>query len=480
MSDTYTNPTPPPAAPGAEALSPGNASTVSALAKDYTGKMDALTGDMQKNFAAGEAAQAPYREKLLEVLNSPNAAKAHLEKAADAPKPQDYQKYSMEFASAMAVLGALAGRFTRNAGNASLNAFSGALKGWQEGNLQAYETAAKEWEQNTKKTIENNNIELEKYKEIMADKKLNIDQMMSAMNIVAAQYQNKIVFDSTVAKNYTMAFGAVDKMIIGQDKLQKSTDKLTQLRADQRAKIEAQVKTLNENPEMLAQMPIEKYLALKGAAEALGLTLNELPKGATWKAPITPRSAPAIAVAKYIQEGIAAGTPRTAADIQKFQAAQAGESAYARTAGSTAARIENATNEVEALLPQAIETSRALPRGKIVPVNKLVQDWLQGTSDPAYNDFALANFSLVNAYTRAMNPQGVPRITERLEQKAYGILSTATSPEAYEVQAARLWKEVQASKSAVAKTAEGRSAGDINAPMPGAKPADDGWTVKEK
>ena len=96
----------------------------------------------------------------------------------------------------------------------------------------------------------------------------------------------------------------------------------------------------------------------------------------------------------------------------------------------------------------------------------------------------LANFSLVNAYTRAMNPQGVPRIQERLEQHAMGILSTATDEKAYEVQVRRLWKEGQASKTATAKTAEGVTPGDINAPVPGmddAPPpaANDGWKVEK-
>ena len=137
--------------------------------------------------------------------------------------------------------------------------------------------------------------------------------------------------------------------------------------------------------------------------------------------------------------------------VAKFQ----GTKAYQSTAGRYGARVETATNEVEQLVPQALETSKALPRGKFVPVNKLLQAYQQGTSDPAYNDFAIANFSLINAYTRAMNPTGTPHVNDRLEQHAQGILSTATSPQAYEVQVRRLWKEVQASKQAIAETQKG-------------------------
>jgi hypothetical protein len=131
------------------------------------------------------------------------------------------------------------------------------------------------------------------------------------------------------------------------------------------------------------------------------------------------------------------------------------------------------------LIPQALETSNALPRGSWVPINLLIQKFEAGTSDPRYYDFSLANFSLMNAYARAMNPQGVPRIQERLEAHAAGVLSQATDQASYKIMIERLWKEVQASKKAVAQTREGRSAGDINAPLPGAAPTpaggDDGW-----
>lgn len=162
---------------------------------------------------------------------------------------------------------------------------------------------------------------------------------------------------------------------------------------------------------------------------------------------------------------------RILADVAQYKADYKqqefmGEGAYQRSAGTMAARVEAASNEVVQLLPQAIETSRNLPRWNVVPLNTLIQKWQQGTSDPAYNEFALANFSLINAYARAMNPQGMPRVQERVEAHALGVLSMATSQQAYEVQAKRLWMEVQASKKATAETRKGVTEGDINAPVP--------------
>lgn len=489
--DTATQPTPPGSAP---ALAPQQ-SPLSQAVSDYTGKMDTLFQDQQKEFAASQEAQAPYRAKILQMLESPNQAQAHLQKVQEQPKPQDYQKYSMEFASAMAVMGALAGRWTRQGGTTALNAFAGALKGWQSGNLQAYENASKEWEQATKKTLENNRMEIEKYREIMADKKANIDQMMAAMNIVATEHQNKLMFDATMAKNYTMAFGAVDKMVSAQERVTQSSDRLLGFRSEDLQAGDSRVKYFTEHPEQLAAVPMQSYLALKGWADTHGRDLPERPASGMETNTLDQMVERRLAGDKSVLQNIGRGIQGAAnvqafnnrlaevmqergisgADLAKIDQQYVGGTSYQRATGNQAARIETASNEVSKLIPQALETSRSLPRGKWVPVNTIIQQYQKGSSDPAYNDFALANFSLLNAYTRAMNPQGVPRIQDRLEAHAIGLLSMATDQKAYEVQVNRLWKEVQASKQAVSETRQGVSGGDINAPVPQPGGGNDGW-----
>ena len=229
--------------------------------------------DIGRMEAAKIGAETPYRETLLGILDDPNVATAHLEKVKDAPKPEDYKKYSMEFASAMAVLGAVAGRWTRHAGNASLNAFTGALNGWHQGNLEAYEQASKQWEEGAKQTIDNNNVELEKYHEIMSNKQANIDQMMAAMQLAGAESQNKIIMDFAGQKNYTAVFNAVDKMQQANQRLSASVGQLTGVRAQQQEQVRGQIEYVNQHPDMLAQMKDSDYLKLKGAADTLGIPL---------------------------------------------------------------------------------------------------------------------------------------------------------------------------------------------------------------
>jgi hypothetical protein len=232
-------------------------------------------------YEAGIAtAQQPYYEKLNKVLSSPQEATAHLEKVKDAPNPEDYHKYSMEFASAAAVLGAVAGRFTRAGGTAALNAFSGALKGWQAGNVQAYEEASKQWEQATKQTIANNNVELQKYHEILDNKKANIEQMMAGLTIASSEYQNKVIFDLAKSGNFGAVAQAVDKMGAANQRLQGAFGQLNGVRNDQWAEADSKIDTLNNDPQLnlqIRQTNPKEWFALAAAGHARGKELNQPP-----------------------------------------------------------------------------------------------------------------------------------------------------------------------------------------------------------
>lgn len=434
-------------------------------------------------FEQEQSALAPHYSALSGMGKAP--APPPQQKLPDAPGAQEFQKDAMAWASAMAVLGAVSSRFTRMTGQQALNAFGGAVKGWQSGNLQAYENASKQWEQNTKKTIENNRQVLDAYKLTLQNRKMNIDEQMSQIQMIAAQYHDKLMYDAAAAKNYTLVAGIYEKGETYTAKAKDSADKLTLKREEDRQKAEqtgaywlspegqAKLPTLSTTQQAAVQQLIEIYrtkasgtssqsqLMAQYKQEHPDATAEEIQQFSAQGRP--PRSAPAMALNQFMHEHPNA----TADEIKKFSADYAGEAAYQRTAGSSGARVENAVNEVEQVLPLAVEASHALPRGQYVPINRLIQQYQQGSSDPRYNDFITKNLSLVNAYTRAMNPQGVPRIAERLEQHAIGVLSTATSQEAYDIQARALWKEVQASKNATDRTRQGRTPGDINSPVPG-------------
>lgn len=189
----------------------------------------------------------------------------------------------------------------------------------------------------------------------------------------------------------------------------------------------------------------------------------------------TPRSAAGMSAQLFMEnwKKTHGGEKPSPQDLQEFVATQAGLSSRERTAGSYGARVDMAAQEVEQLMPQARQASANLPRTWAVPVNKMVQSFEAGTSDPRYYDFAFANWSLLNAFTRAINPTGVPR----LEDKEHGsqLLSTATDQKSYDAVLARMQKEVTASQRASRNvlddptgqnTGPGRGAGTVPAGAP--------------
>lgn len=389
--------------------------------------------------AAESREKAPVINAALAESRQPGPAAPQLQRETAPPK-SNMQQQMQDWLMPMVALSAIAGAFSRQHATTALNAFSAGVQGLKEGNLTLYDQKLKEWKSANEQVLANNKAALDEYNAAWNNKKLNIDQKMNEIALIASKYQDKLTYEAAQQKNFTAVAQLLQKQENLSEKLDVQYQRLKVLSEANEAKFAAILQFKKENPNATAQQWQQ-------------FTAGTRP----------PRSAPAMALQKYLQEHPNA----TAEDIQKFYADFQGSTAYQRTAAGQAARIEVASNEVEQAIPQAIQTSRALPRGKIVPLNELVQKWQQGTSDPAYNDFIMANFALINAYTRAMNPQGVPRIAERLEQKAIGILSEATSQEAYETQVRRLWREVQGSKTAVSKTREGVTSGNINAPLPG-------------
>ena len=247
--------------PPAQAGAPSPLANQSALGPDQQ-----VTVDM---WLAKNKAEEPKRQEILKLLNEPATAKPYLEKVKEEPNPQDYQKYASEFAGAMAVLGAVAGRWTRNAGNASLNAFAGALKGWQQGNLQAYTDATKQWEQATKKTIENNKAELERYHEIINDKNANIDQMMAALHLAGTEAQNSVIVGFAKQGNYTAAFQAIDAMERQQGKVKSSLEQYTGIKNKSDEMLAAEVNDVNNNPDSASHMSVKDFQSLKAASEVM-------------------------------------------------------------------------------------------------------------------------------------------------------------------------------------------------------------------
>ncbi len=270
----------------------------------------------------------------------PMPAMPQTQKPPPAPDAKDYQKDAMAFASAMAVLGAVAGRFTRAPGGAALNAFAGALKGWQTGNLQAYEQAAKKWEQDTKVTLDNNRQVMEKYKLALENRKANIDEQMSQIQLISAQYHDQIMYDAAASKNYTLVASIYEK---NQQYTQKAADaaaKLQEKRDEQKTKNE-QSATYWLSPEGTARLNIPEGQpgALTEPQKAGVKQLIEL-----YGAKNAGRGLTAQDIARENQDRAARGEPpMTAAERIEFESGRAGSIAAARVTASAEPKADSAT-----------------------------------------------------------------------------------------------------------------------------------------
>jgi hypothetical protein len=400
----------------------------------------------------------------------PMPAAPQQQRPEPAPDAKEYQKGAMEFASAMAVLGAVAGRFTRAPGGAALGAFAAALKGWQSGNLQAYENAAKKWEADTKTTIENNKTVMEQYKLALQNRQMNIDEQMSKIQLISAQYHDQLMYDAAASKNYTMVAQIYEKNFQYTEKAADAAAKLQEKRDEQKAKNEqnaaywlspdgqARLPTLSPAQQAGVKQLIDIYGQKNFKPGNVGLqrfleehpdaTAAEIQKFQQGAKP--PRSAQAMAVEKYREEHPEA----TADDVQKFIAKQAGMNAGERTGATTAANLDIIMRNAHAAIPMAEAASDKVPRGSWVPINQLMQTADAKISDPALKEFKIANLQLAELWARAMNPKGVMRESDR--SLALEMLSTADSPQTYRRVTTQLRNFLERERKSVQEFREGK------------------------
>ena len=185
-------------------------------------------------------ATAPLYDRLRTTLEQPMPQPPPQQKIPPAPQFDEMTKKNLlGFAGSMAVFGALASVFARRSGMAALASFNGALKGWQEGNLEAYQTKAAEWQENMKRTIQNNQTEMARYKEILQNRKLNIDQQMSEIQLAGAQFQDAMMVQAAAAKNYTMVANLYMKKEENAIRLQNEFDKLRMSYEEKQQKLQS-------------------------------------------------------------------------------------------------------------------------------------------------------------------------------------------------------------------------------------------------
>ncbi len=156
-----------------------------------------------------------------------------------------------------------------------------------------------------------------------------------------------------------------------------------------------------------------------------------------------------------------------AVKMAEFQGLAAGQ----RALGTRTANIEMAANEARNMMKPALELSEKVNRTNWTPVNRAIQAFETGTSDPDLAAWGAANFSLVNTYVRAIAPTGVP--PESAREHALKMLNTAMGHEAYKRVVQQMDIEMKAALDAPEQVKDkfrqlygGSAAGPAHAPAP--------------
>jgi hypothetical protein len=423
-------------AKGQSPLAPQSPFAQGAVPQSYQDESAAYARKAEADKAAWEKRQAlwtPVEEKLRKELLAGNPPPPEQQRLPAPPSmdPQRYQQNALAFVGVMAVMGALMGKFTRNAGNASLNAFAGAVKGWQTGNLEAYEQKSKEWQQTTEQMLANNKMVLEKYKAVLENKSLNIEQQMMAAKLIAAEYQDKIAFDALDAGNYTMFAQLHDKQTAAQDKAVESFLKLSGDKFHETEQNQAKAKQL-ETPEGQAwmqgldpasRMKLEGFLKVYGSdAPPLspaggtpvgGQTLDADAERYRQTGTLPPNmgrgqqgAAQASAIRQRATELEVAddGDPKDwPTNWQKFRAQGSGLSSEQGAIGRRAGGVALSVDEADRTLPRVRQLAEKSAGRGVAVWNTVDNQWKVQTGDKDFAEYVTQMNSLINIYGRVLS-----------------------------------------------------------------------------
>jgi hypothetical protein len=332
------------------------------------------------------------------------------------PDAKDYQKGAMDFAGAMAVLGAVAGRFTRAPGGAGLAAFGAALKGWQTGNLQAYENAAKEWEQHTKQALDNNKMLMEKYKLALEDRKMNIDEQMSKIQEIATQYHHQMMYDAAAAKNYTMVAQIYEKNVQYTEKAKEAAAKLQEKRESDTAKAEQsgaywmspQGTYRLEQPSRDPSIPYQQNGPLTDAEKLKVKGLIEL-----YGQKQVGKSAIANDRKQFIDEFTSEnGRPPTNKEITAWEGERSGTIAEGGAIGRRAGNISIAVQEAHDTVPNVMAAAEKSAGRGTATWNKIENKWNVEKGDENFAYYVQQLNSLINVYGRVISGGGKGTVSD--------------------------------------------------------------------
>jgi hypothetical protein len=343
-------------------------------------------GDRQSALDAQRTASSGAREKELapmeSAVNKEISGLSSIKPPKQTPLPtyepkplidaKEYQGLSLGLIS-MALIGGIASKGNWMGASASLN---GALKGYLEGNQAAAEKDYKDYQTKFKEAQAKSAAEQKEFEDILQNKRLSINDMLTQIKVAAAKYGRDDVRAEAEQKSIDGIWRRVETM---DATIARITD------ADQRQRngLDAALAKAKEGEFTEQESSLLAAMAYKNVSlparlrsqKQIKSTLDGLMK-----------EHPELD-ANGIAEGLKSGKLKLAAETKA-----------ASTAGTQIGKVALASNELDSFGDQVIEASKGIPRGTSMTLNGLMQASETQLSDPKLLRLKVKLQALNNAY----------------------------------------------------------------------------------
>jgi hypothetical protein len=400
----------------------------------------------------GEKSQAlkPVRDRMMELATRPLPQPPQQKEAPPAPKgnnPHDDETWLF----AAGLLGAFAGALTRQHATNALAAFTGAIQGYQEGSKAKFDQNMQIWEAENKKVMETNKASQQRYRDVLQDRKLTMDQMSIALQVAGAEFDDKGMVAAAKSKNALVIANYHDQNAKAMDQVEVSYERISEQseqkkRADEMKLAVAQMRALGVTPGQE-----EKYI------DAIG-TYRE--------APLTGARGTAImrqVHEKYPDYDIKEWIDKKSRATIPASEERAGKTAAARTFATAGANIEIVMSRAGPVLTNAAEAANAVPASQFKRINELYQKTAEEISDPAIRNFKVANEEVAALFAAVLNPRsGV--ITVSAMDHARQLIAASDGPEAYQSILENIKRLAERESEQIQRLRSGQGASPINIP----------------
>jgi hypothetical protein len=191
-------------------------------ALDSTDQGDPLSPTAVGGMAEGfQRESAPIRQQQERASRAPLPRQPRLERT-EAPPSANIGNDAMMWLAAATAIGGIAGAMTRRHTTNALAAFTGTLEGLKEGNQQKFDNNFKTWKASAEQVKQNNDAELEEYRQAIENRNLEDRQRSIQLQIIANKWHNQ--FAAAAFKHYeqtgdmSMATAVFDALTSQNDK----------------------------------------------------------------------------------------------------------------------------------------------------------------------------------------------------------------------------------------------------------------------